>query len=233
MVVEILTIVAVLLAAVAELWHSHRIRRMAPLAFGPKRRPSLWVSLAPAAKSVAFGLLTWGLLSLMLAIQPKIYQAKAVEDDEIRHIVIVLDVSPSMKLADAGPELTETRSQRAYRVMESFFKRVPMEQMRLSLIAVYNGAKPVVVDTKDADVVRNFLDGLDMYQAFDTGKTKLFSGLEEAAKIAKPWKPRSTTVVLLSDGDTVPATGIPKMPVSVDHVLVVGFGDVLRQVHRW
>jgi Ca-activated chloride channel homolog len=226
MVVELVTIAAVVLAAAAELWHSHRIRRLAPLAFGPKRRPALWVFLVPVLKTAAIGLLTWGLLSLMLAVKPKVYQAKAVEDDEIRHIVIVLDVSPSMKLADAGPEMKESRSQRAYNVMESFFKRVPMEQMRLSLIAVYNGAKPVVVDTKDADVVRNFLDGLDMYQAFETGKTKLFSGLEEAAKIAQPWKPRSTSIVLLSDGDTVPATGIPKMPVSVDHVLVVGFGDV-------
>ncbi|MGK0187116.1 MAG: Ca-activated chloride channel family protein [Verrucomicrobiales bacterium] len=225
MVVELVTIAVVILSAAAELWHTHRIKRLAPLAFGPKRRPALWVFLAPVLKIAAIGLLAWGLMSLILAVKPKVYQAKAVDEDEIRHIVIVLDVSPSMKLADAGPEMNETRSKRAYDVMESFFKRVSMEQMRLSLIAVYNGAKPVIVDTKDADVVRNFLDGLDMYQAFDTGKTKLFSGLEEAAKIAKPWKPRSTTVVLLSDGDTVPATGIPKMPASVDHVLVVGFGD--------
>lgn len=225
MVAELATIGAVILAAAAELWHTHRIKRLASLAFGPKRRPALWVFLAPVLKVAAIGLLAWGLMSLILAVKPKVYQAKAVEDDEIRHIVIVLDVSPSMKLADAGPERNESRSKRAYDVMESFFKRVSMEQMRLSLIAVYNGAKPVIVDTKDADVVRNFLDGLDMYQAFDTGKTKLFTGLEEAAKIAKPWKPRSTTVVLLSDGDTVPATGMPKMPASVDNVLVVGFGD--------
>ena len=225
MVAELVAIAGVILAAAAEAWHRSRVKRLAPLAFGPRRRPALWVFLTPFLRVLAIGLLTWGLLSLLIAIKPKVYEAKAVTDDEIRHIVIVLDVSPSMKLADAGPELADTRRARAYEVMESFFKRVSMEQMRLSLIAVYNGAKPVIVDTKDADVVRNFLDGLDMYQAFDTGKTKLFSGLEEAAKIAKPWKPRSTTVVLLSDGDTVPATGIPKMPVAVDHVLVVGFGD--------
>jgi Ca-activated chloride channel family protein len=225
MVAELVTVAAVILGGAAEAWHSQRVKRLAALAFGPKRRPTLWVVLTPVLRVVAIGLLAWGLMSLMIAIKPKVYKAKAVGDDEIRHIVIVLDVSPSMKLDDAGPELNETRSKRAYDVMESFFKRVSMEQIRLSLIAVYNGAKPVIVDTKDADVVRNFLDGLDMYQAFDTGKTKLFSGLEEAAKIARPWKPNSTTVVLLSDGDTVPATGIPKMPAAVNHVLVVGFGD--------
>ena len=74
--------------------------------------------------------------------------------------------------------------------MQSFFKRVPMEQVRLSLVAVYTDAKPVVVDTKDVDVVRNFLDGLDMYYAFDSGQTELFDGLIEAARIAEDWRPR-------------------------------------------
>ena len=43
--------------------------------------------------------------------------------------------------------------------------------------------------------------------------------------MAHPWEPRSTTVVVLSDGDTVPATGMPAMPISVSNVLVVGVGD--------
>ncbi len=47
----------------------------------------------------------------------------------------------------------------------------------------------------------------------------------QAARLAKPWNPRSTTLVVLSDGDTVPATGIPRMPPSVRSVIVVGVGD--------
>jgi Ca-activated chloride channel family protein len=109
--------------------------------------------------------------------------------------------------------------------MESFFDRVPIEQYRVTVIAVYNGAKPVVVDTKDFEVVRNILGDLPMHYAFVAGKTKLFEGLEEAARIAAPWNPRSTTLVILSDGDTVPATGMPKMPASIKSVLVVGVGD--------
>jgi Ca-activated chloride channel homolog len=53
----------------------------------------------------------------------------------------------------------------------------------------------------------------------------MFSGLEEAAKMAKPWQPGSTTLVLISDGDTVPSTGMPKMPASIKHILLVGVGD--------
>jgi Ca-activated chloride channel family protein len=115
--------------------------------------------------------------------------------------------------------------QRARDVMESFFKRVPIEQYRISVVAVYNGAKPVVIDTTDVDVVRNILNDLPMHHAFQVGKTDIFAGLEEAAKIARPWNPRSATVILVSDGDTVPATGMPKMPASVGHVVIVGVGD--------
>jgi Ca-activated chloride channel family protein len=132
-----------------------------------------------------------------------------------------------MRLVDAGPTKTQSRMQRAHDVMESFFKRVPLEEYRISVVAVYNGAKPVVVDTTDVEVVRNVLGDLPMHYAFPAGKTKLFDGLEEAAKIARPWNPRSTTLLVVSDGDTVPAQGMPKMPASIGNVLVVGVGDPL------
>ena len=109
--------------------------------------------------------------------------------------------------------------------MESFFKRVPVEIYLISVVACYNGAKPVVVDTKDLEVVRNIFGDLPMHYAFPSGKTDLFSGLTEAAKIAHPWQPKSTLLLLLSDGDTVPATGMPKLPASIADVLVVGVGD--------
>jgi Ca-activated chloride channel family protein len=114
---------------------------------------------------------------------------------------------------------------RARAVMESFFSRVPMERYRVSVVAVYNGALPVVTDTVDVEVVRNILGDLPMHYAFRPGKTRLFDGLAEAVKVAKPWAPRSTTLIVVSDGDTVPATGMPRMPASIGSVLVVGIGD--------
>jgi Ca-activated chloride channel family protein len=64
-----------------------------------------------------------------------------------------------------------------------------------------------------------------MHFAFPAGETDLFSGLEEAAKTAQPWEPKSTTLLVLTDGDTVPAVGMPSMPASVENALIVGVGD--------
>jgi Ca-activated chloride channel family protein len=204
--------------------HAGRCRRLAPLAFGPSKQPATWARATPLLRVAALAALCWGLVTLIL-IQPKVHTAEAVPDNELKHVMLVLDVSPSMRLQDAGVQKDQSRRQRAFSLMESFFKRIAIQQYRISVVAVYSGAKPVVVDTRDVEVVRNILDDLPMEYAFTSGKTDIFSGLEEAAKLARPWNPRSTTIILLSDGDTVPATGMPKMPASVANVLVVGVGD--------
>lgn len=219
--------IIVVLAALAEWIHAFRTRRVARLAFGPSAKPAPWARLAPALRVLSFAAVAWGLATLALG-EPKRYDlsgkgSRAERDPQ--HVLLVLDVSPSMRLVDAGPDKKQSRMARTRDLMESFFDRVPMEENRVTVVATYNGAKPVVIDTTDAEVVRHILGELPMHYAFPTGKTKIFDGLEEAARIAKPWNPGSTTVILLSDGDTVPATGIPKMPPSVRSVLVVGIGD--------
>lgn len=215
---------AVVLAALAELLHARRCRRWAAVAFGPAGRPRAWARSAPALRVAAMGALAWGLTTLLL-LPPRVHEAKVAGEGETRHLVLVLDVSPSMKLDDAGPDGKQPRAARVKSLVESMFKRVVLEQLRVTVIAVYTGAAPVVVDTRDVEVVRNILSDLPLYQAFPSGKTDLFAGLAEAAKIAAPWRLRSTSLVVLSDGDTVPSTGMPKMPPSVSEVLVVGVGD--------
>lgn len=222
---ELVTAAVVVLAAGAETLHMTRWRAISGLAFGPQRRPSIWAWLAPPIKVVATGAICWGLLSLWLAVEPRMLLANDIKPGEVKHVVLVLDVSPSMRLKDAGPDSNQSRMERASDVMESFFKRVVMKQYRCSVIAFYNQAKPVVVDTSDLDVVRNILSDLPMHYAFISGDTDLFSGLEAAAEVAKPWNPKSATLIVISDGDTVPPTGMPKMPASVKDVLVVGVGD--------
>jgi Ca-activated chloride channel family protein len=218
---------ALLIGAFTEWLHARRVRRLAHLAFGPRARPAGWALAAPYLRVAALSLLAWGLATLLL-IQPRSYSTDGTDSSasvDPHHVLLVLDVSPSMRLVDAGPEKKESRMQRARELMDSFFDRVPVELYRVSVVAVYNGAKPVVVDTKDYEVVRNILGDLPMHYAFPAGKTKLFSGLDEAVKIAEPWNPRSTTLVVLSDGDTVPATGMPRLPVSIRSVIVIGVGD--------
>jgi Ca-activated chloride channel family protein len=204
------------------------VRRVALLAFGPRGRPAPWARAAPWLRAAAAGLAAWGLATL-LALEPRQHAAPGERPlprkVDVRHVLIALDVSPSMRLVDAGPAGAQSRMQRAREVLESFFRRVPLEEFRISVVAFYNGAKPVVVDTADIEVVRNILGDLPMEFAFRSGETRLFDGLERAAEIARPWNPGSATLVLVSDGDTVPARGMPRMPDSVGGVLVVGVGD--------
>src|SRR6516162_691695 len=92
--VEWATAGAAILAAMAEVLHQRRCHRLARLAFGPDRRPSRWARLAPGLRVAAIAALTWGLATL-LVIPPKTHQAQTVSDKERRHVLVVLDVSPS------------------------------------------------------------------------------------------------------------------------------------------
>jgi Ca-activated chloride channel family protein len=213
-----------LLTAAAERLHARRSRVMAALAFGPSRRPAPWAHAAPWLRVLAMSGLCWGLVTLMLE-PPKIRKAGEIPPGEERHLLLVLDVSPSMRLQDAGPDAKQSRMKRASALLNSFFERTAIETYKISVVATYTEAKPVVVATKDMDVINNILGDLPMHFAFSPGATNLFAGLDEAIKIAKPWRPGSTTMVIISDGDTVPAVGMPKLPPSITHVLVVGVGD--------
>jgi len=224
MLPEILAVTAGAVLVLAEWLHARRVRRLASLAFGPRGRAAVWTVLAPPLRVLAAAAMTWALASLAL-LPPKTHEAKKTDPKRLRRVILVLDVSPSMKLKDAGPDLTQTRAERASALLQSFFERVPMEQVRLSVVATYTSAKPVVVDTKDVSVVRNILTDLPLSHAFEAGSTNLFSGLTEAARIAHPWPRASTTVVVVSDGDTVPPTGMPEMPPSVNHTVLIGLGD--------
>jgi Ca-activated chloride channel family protein len=144
-----------------------------------------------------------------------VHKADVLGEEEYRHMVLVLDVSPSMRLRDAGPTAQQSRSQRAHGRDRLAVPARPIGKYRISVVAVYNGAKPVVVDTTDSEVVRNILGELPMQYAFTPGKTNLFDGIEEAARIAKPWPAKSTLLAIVSDGDTVPATGMPALPPSI------------------
>ena len=224
---EIVAIVACLMSLAAEAMHIGRVRQLAALAFGPGRRPAFWARFAPALRVLAMTALSWGLATLFV-LEPTTHNAGEIDVKKKRHLVLLLDVSPSMRLDDAGPESDQSRTQRARVLIESLFDRVPIRQYRLSVIAFYNDAIPVVVDTEDLEVVKNTLNDLPMHFAFEGDKTDLFKGLEKAVEVTKSWQPSSTVLLVVSDGDTVPPTGMPKLPVSISNTLVIGIGDPVK-----
>ena len=221
---ELTALAVLILVALAEWLHAMRCRRVAVLAFGPSGRPREWTGWVPFARVLGLAMLSWGLVVLFL-LDPKVIKPRHVPEGGYLHVIVVLDVSPSMQLRDAGPTREQTRAQRAAVVVLSVLNRIVLEQARVSVVAFYNGAKPVVVDTMDMAVVKNILQDLPLDYAFDIGKTTLLEGMREAAALAKPWKEASTTILVVSDGDTLPDSGMPAMPASVSQVLIVGVGD--------
>lgn len=224
MVALIAALVALLVSVAAEWLHWQRIRRLGALVFGPARRTGLLAAIAPALRVAAITALAWGLPVLFME-KPRNAGEELNPAGQTRHVVLLMDVSPSMRLVDAGPDGKQSRAERARDLLLSFFDRVPIRQYRVSLVAFYDQAIPVVVDTNDMEVIINALSGLPMHFAFKGPRTNLFAGLEAAARLCRPWNPDSTTLIVVSDGDTVPATGMPRMPDSVSGVLVVGVGD--------
>lgn len=212
--------------ALAEWFHGRRIARIRVLAFGPTGRAALWTRSVAALRTIASGVMIWALVVLyLLPAERRTGDDDGVTFQKLKHIVLVLDVSPSMRLIDAGPEREQSRMARAREVMESYFRRIPMKEYRVSVVATYTSALPVVKDTSDSVVLENILNDLPMHFAFRSGETALFTGIQEAASVCRGWRPKSTTVVIVTDGDTVSATGMPTMPASVSDVVVVGVGD--------
>ena len=221
---ELFASIVVVLASVAEWLHNRRSRRVLRLAFGPAATPRRWVTAGPGLRVAALAALAWGLATLW-ELPPGANRPARIPDGGYRHLVIALDVSPSMQLADAGADRKQRRARRASDVLMSVLSRIALEQVRISIVAFYNGAKPVVVDTYDLEVVRNIINDLPLDYAFDIGKTKLLDGVREAVNLARPWPPASTTLMIVSDGDTVPDSGMPELPASVAQVVVIGVGD--------
>jgi Ca-activated chloride channel family protein len=211
----------------AEVLHLSRTRRLASLAFGPDESPSFWTILVPVIKPFAAAALCWGLLTLMNYKDnsgKNMAEIEEVDPDEIEHVMVIMDVSPSMYLEDSGEDGVTTRKNRAKVLLESMMERITADNVRYSMVAVFTDSLPVVIDSSDRDVILNILE-LPMDQAFTPGKTNLIKGVERAFEIAKDWKPESCTCVMISDGDATADTGMPTAPKSVKNFLVAGVGS--------
>jgi Ca-activated chloride channel family protein len=198
---------------------------MAYLVFGRAARPRRWVAVVPWLRVVSVGAVCWGLL-ILWRIDAGAWEANASESKQpLHHLVIALDVSPSMQLKDAGPHGDQRRMERARDVLHSIFERMAMRRTRVSILAFYNGARPVVVDAYDPEVIANIIDDLPMEHAFVAGKTNMYDGVKLAAETGKDWPSRSAALLIVSDGDTLPAKEPPTLPGSYAGTLVVGLGN--------
>lgn len=222
-----LLVIAVSVAALvgfAEWKHARRLARVARLAFGPPGRPAYWVYGVPYARTIAAGAATWGLLFLA-TFDPVATDGKPAPVAS-KHLMICLDVSPSMQIKDAGPDKEKiSRAAWAGRIAQGVLDRLDMETTRITIMAFYTDVLPVVQETFDKEVVRNVLDGLSMYPAFEPGPTDIQKGVTKSLEFARKWPEQSATLLVLSDGDTLKSPPPSFIPASIADTIVVGVGN--------
>ena len=231
-----IALLAAALVALGELLHRWRCRRIALLAF-PGGSPRPWTVVTPLLRIIAVTVLAWGLATLFLNNPAEL--AGEMRQAAAKRLVIALDVSPSMDLTDAGPTGGESRARRARELLRSLLARTDLTGVRQSIVALYNGARPVVVDTVDPEVIRNVLDDLPLEHAFSPGKTTLYEAITACGTLAQggtaapdarpqPWPPGQARLIVISDGDSVAPTQAVRLPPAFAGTLVIGVGDATR-----
>jgi Ca-activated chloride channel family protein len=218
---------ALVVAFIAEERHARRTARVARLAFGPTGKPAAWARLAPVQRVAGLSLVAFGATALFL--HDPIASEEEPNPRASRQLLVVLDVSPSMNLADAGPAGTnEMRGVRAGKVLRGILDRLDMRETRVTLVAFYTKAIPMLQDSTDKELVAGLMDGLPLYTAFKAGETDLRAGLDLAFELSKGWARGSTTLVVLTDGDLSQDVIPPARPASIADALVIGVGDPTR-----
>jgi Ca-activated chloride channel family protein len=222
-----IVLMSVALACLGEWWHARRCRRIAYLAFGPQGAPRPWTRLTAPVRVACLALAVWGLMELYLR-NPADPGAQHDRRPALQHLVLCFDVSPSMQIADAGPRSDLRRAERASQVLRGLLTRVDMRRTRVTAIPFYSSARPVVIDAVDPEVIANILDDLPLEHLFSRGKTNLFATLEGANSVAQAWSRDSATLVVVSDGDTLPRGQTPELSEAFRQALVLGVGDADR-----
>ncbi len=219
-------LVAAGLTVLGEWLHARRVARVSALAFGPVGRARRWTLVAPVIRVIALSGLAWSLVTLMSFnnfVRDRDSKAHAK-----RHLMVLLDVSPSMMLKDAGASGAEMRTARASAVLKSVLDRVPGDHLRFTAAGFYTETRLLVDDCKDRELVLHLAGGTPFHITYEPGKTDLLKSLNQAGELMKDWERKSTTLLVISDGDSVPPVGLKPMPSAVSDVIVAGVGDPAR-----
>lgn len=214
-------------ALVAEYLHILKCKKVEKLSHGKHNKARTWTLIIPWVRCIAVYLIAWGLITLF-KIDPSVHQKSPSDDKELRRIIIIYDISPSMQVPDAGTSKQTTRRTRAANQCVKILNSLSPAEFMVSIIAVHSDAKAVVINGKDLNVVHVILKDLPIEYAFKKGQTDLISGLKKASEMCKMWPKDSTALMVFSDGDTVDKENLPKLPNAIDKVFVFGLGHPFK-----
>ncbi len=192
-------LVAALLTSLAEFWHHRRSQSVARLSFGPLGQSRQWTRIVPYVRVVSMTLAAWGLIVLATLVPQLLGDAGTSAADktnpaDVQRVVLVLDVSPSMNVVDAGADQNLRRRDRVLEVVEGIMSRIALSRTRFSVVVFFTSARPAIVDATDINVVRNILDSMPLVWSFEPGETRLLDGVRVAGELARDWPPKSTTM---------------------------------------
>jgi len=211
------------IAAAGEWLHARRVARLSRLAFGPAGKPRGWTMVAPPLRVLALAGTAWALITLIA------YNNLSRDRDRhaavTRHLMVLLDVSPSMQLTDAGETGEQRRAVRAAEVLKSVLNRVPGDNVRFSAASFYTEARMLAKECQDRELIVHFAAEVPFYYTYKPGKTDLLKSLNQAGDLMKDWPRKSTTLLVISDGDGVPPAGLKPLPSAVSEVLFAGVGE--------
>lgn len=212
-----------------EYLHGRRVRRVAPLAFGPAGRPRGWVRIVTPFRILCLCGMTWALLTLLLlrGAGQGTPGGPGGPSGGGEQALFILDYSPSMTLVDAGPRGDISRKERMKQVMLSLLDRMG-KHVRYSAACFYTRSYPVVQKAFDKEIIRNVLNDLPVEYAMEQGKTDLGGSVNAALKMIEGHPPRSTTVFICTDGDSIDLPDILPPPASVRALFVLGVGNTMQ-----
>ncbi|MEY3829651.1 MAG: hypothetical protein RL636_1352 [Verrucomicrobiota bacterium] len=212
-----------LFTALAEWLHARRIGAVGRLAFGPESQARAWTRVVPWVRPLAFAAFAWG-LAVMLELHMAEQDGQKPAVKEPTRLIFVADLSPSMKLKDAGAEGKLTRQERIRESVEGVLMRVGGD-LRYGVVGFYTDARAVVMEARDPELVRNVFNGLPVQLLMRGGKTDLGTAINQALKEVAALPEGSARLLIYSDGDTIPLQPIEARPKSVKQVLVLGVGN--------
>jgi len=215
-----------IVAGIGEWLHARHITRVQALAFGPGGRPRRWTAIAPVCRVIGLTGLAWSLVTLLSF--DRLTRERDGHKPPDRHLMVLLDVSPSMLLKDAGETGNDLRNTRASAVLKSVLDRIPGDRVRFTTAGFYTETRLLVKECQDRELILHLTGGTPFHITYKPGKTDLLKSLNQAGTIMKDWERKSTTLLVISDGDSVPPTGLNPMPSSVAEVIFAGVGDSSR-----
>src|SRR5687768_2969603 len=110
-------VIVAILVAIAEKLHARRVARVGRLAFGPEERPRPWTRAVGPVRAIFLGAFAWALTTLILLNTGYFAPEPAPVGANTRHLVFIVDLSPSMYLSDAGPKRDVARRARMAEVV--------------------------------------------------------------------------------------------------------------------